>query len=222
MSLSEVAPASGLSRARRFAAGVTGSLLVLAALSGCTVAPLYGNSGALSPQANNATTAALASIAVTQAGDRVGQEVRNHLIFLLAGGAGQPASPVYQLQLSTSSHISQAPSVSATEVTLRPTTGFVALRGNYTLVEIATGRVISAGTRTVQAPYDIPGQNFAAQRAVRDAENRGARELAEMLRLAIAQEMQRSTSTAIPDVVTTPEDVDARRNAEIGSFPRRP
>lgn len=220
MSLSEAAHGRRSSLASRIMT-VAGATFMLAGVAGCTVTPLYGTSTAsISSQESGGATAGLASVEVTEAYDRVGQEVRNHLIFMLAGGRGQPTTPVYRLQLATSAYASQGPSVSVTEVTLRPTAGFVTVRGDYTLTETASGRVVSAGTRAVQAHYDIPGQNYAAQRAVRDAENRGARELAEVLRLAVAQELERATSTAVPDVVLTPEDVDRRRDAETGSFPR--
>ena len=201
-------------------ASIAGAAALLSVLAGCTVTPLYGTSTASISSQDGGVAAQLASVEITQATDRAGQELRNHLIFLLGGGRGEPANPVYRLQLATTSHVSRGPSISVSEVTLEPSSGFVAMRSDYTLVETATARVISAGTRAVQAPFDNPGQNFAAQRAVRDAENRAARELAEVLRLVVAQELQQATSTTIPDVVVTPEDVDRRRIGETGSFPR--
>lgn len=213
MSLSDAGGTGRLVRAAGLAA-------LLSAVAGCTVTPLYGTSTASISSQEDGVAAQLASVEITQATDRVGQELRNHLIFLLAGGRGEPANPAYRLQLATTAHVSRGPSISVSEVTLEPSSGFLALRSDYTLLEMGTGRVISAGTRAVQAPFDNPGQNFAAQRAVRDAENRAARELAEVLRLVLAQELQRATSTTIPDVVTTPEDVDRRRIGETGSFPR--
>lgn len=201
-------------------ASVVGAAVLLSALAGCTVTPLYGTSTASISSQEDGVAAQLASVEITQATDRAGQELRNHLIFLLGGGRGEPANPAYRLQLATTSHVSRGPSISVSEVTLEPSSGFVAMRSDYTLIEITTARVISAGTRAVQAPFDNPGQNFAAQRAVRDAENRAARELAEVLRLVVAQELQQATSTTIPDLVVTPEDVDRRRIGETGSFPR--
>lgn len=198
-----------------------GMALALAGVAGCTVTPLYGTRTASITAPQDSPAARLASIEVAPAQDRVGQEMRNHLIFLLGSGQGQPANPAYRLQVATTTHTSSSPSVSTSRVTLTPTAGFVTVRGDYTLTEAQTGKVISAGVRVVQAPYDIPGQNYAAQRAVRDAQNRGARELAEILRLVVAQELERATATVAPDIVTTPEDVDARRSQETGSFPRR-
>ena len=192
------------------------ALASLAAISACTVQPLYGDrTSAIGTQGG--VVPQLAQIGIKPARDRVGQEVRNHLIFLLAGGQGQPTNPTYQLDLDTRATRSKATTVETRSRLLEPTSGLVSLRGSYKLTEIATGRVVSTGTRTVQAALDIPNQEFAALRAERDTENRAARELAELLRIAIAQELQRATSPsgATPDVVATPEDVtDPTRRGE--------
>lgn len=181
--------------------------LVLATAAGCTVQPLHGD--ITSSTGVGATSAALSSVEVKPVNDRVGQEVRNHLIFLLHGGAGQPASPAYQLSLITSSTSSSSAAVTVRTSTLEPTSAIQSVRGTYTLTEAATGRVVSRGTRAIQAAYDIPRQEFAAVRARRDAENRAARELAELLRMVVGQELRQATSTTVPDLVSTPEDVDA-------------
>jgi LPS-assembly lipoprotein len=181
--------------------------LAAATAAGCTVQPLHGEitsaTGAGTP------SAALSSVEVKPVDDRVGQEVRNHLIFLLHGGAGQPAAPAYQLALTTTSTSSSSAAVTVRTSTLEPTSAIQSVRGTYTLTEAATGRVVSRGSRTIQAAYDIPRQEYAAVRARRDAENRAARELAELLRMVVGQELRQTTSTTVPDLVTTPEDVDA-------------
>lgn len=185
---------------------------VLAIGAGCTARPLYGE---VSPTAGSVmATAQLASVEIKPAHNRVGQEVRNHLIFLFGGGAGQPANPAYSMDLNVTAYASNATSVSTPQVKLEPTAGFVAVQGTYRVTDTATGELVSSGTRSVQAAYDIPAQNFAAQRAVRDAENRGARELAELLRLVVAQELTKATSRGVPDIVTSPEDLDRRRAVE--------
>ena len=65
------------------------------------------------------------------------------------------------------------------------------MRATYKLVD-STGKLVSNGDRQFSASYDVPRQEFAAFRAQRDAENRAARELAELLRLAIAQDLSRA------------------------------
>lgn len=198
-------------------AALTAALAALAGVAGCTVQPLYGEATSAIGVQGPAGPASerLASIEVKPATDRVGQEVRNHLVFLLGGGRGQPANPAYQLALDTTASRSRAATVETRSALLEPTSGIVTLRGRYTLTEARTGRVVSAGLRSVQAPYDIPTQEYAALRAERDAQNRAARELAELLRLVIAQELEKATSLSAPAVVVTPEeieDADTRRD----------
>src|SRR5690606_4807630 len=136
---------------------------VLAIGAGCTARPLYGE---VSPTAGSAmATAQLASVEIKPATNRVGQEVRNHLIFLFGGGAGQPANHTYTMGVGVTAFASNTTSISTRNVNLEPTAGFVAVKGTYRLTDTATGELVSSGMRSVQAAYDIPAQNFAAQRA---------------------------------------------------------
>ena len=72
-----------------------------------------------------------------------------------------------------------------------PTAAIVTAASLYKIVDNKTGKPVAAGKRAVSASYDIPRQEFAALRAERDAENRAARELAEILRHTIAQDLER-------------------------------
>jgi len=164
---------------------MVGVMLALGATSACTVRPLYADgttTGGLPIKSE------LSAIAIKPVSTRYGQEVRNHLIFLFGGGKGQPAAPRYSLQL-----VVVARAESAVQVQIagenEPTAGTLTMIGNYTLTENGKGAVLAAGERRVAANYDLPKQEYAALRAVRDAENRAARELAQVLQLAIAQEM---------------------------------
>nr|WP_274709154.1 LPS assembly lipoprotein LptE [Nitratireductor luteus] len=162
--------------------------LILALAAGCTVQPLYDSS----PERTGlgAPAVDLSSVAIDPVSTRYAQEVRNHLIFLLSGGAGEPASPRYALDLtvtrSTTSSV-QVQSGSENE----PTAGTVTMTGIYRLKDTATGSVVANGRRNVSSSFDRPRQEYAVLRAERDAENRAARELAESLRLAVAQDMAR-------------------------------
>jgi LPS-assembly lipoprotein len=168
---------------------IIGACLLLATVSGCQVRPLYSDA---SPNAAGVTTnAALNSISVTEAKDRVAQEVRNHLIFALSGGAGEPASPAYVVDLGVTQQVtSVALSNPVPGNTGQPTAGSVALSSLYVLKD-ASGSQIASGKRTATASFDRPLQQFASLRAQRDAENRAARELAEMLKLALAADLAR-------------------------------
>lgn len=151
-----------------------------AALSACTVRPLYGDGGNGSGQSQSHSKQQLASIIVSEPPDRVSQQVRNELLFLLRGGAAAPADPAYLLRLRvTSSDI-------ATEVSTQSTR---TLGASFDLQDIETGEVIFRGRRAIASAYDIGGQEFALMRARLDAENRAARELAHLVLADIAARM---------------------------------
>lgn len=147
-------------------------------LSACQVQPLYGEqtTGALSPLGQS-------SIEVAEVGDRVGQEVRNHLIFLLNGGAGQPASPRYRLDMTVSESVI---GILRDPIDGQPTGQNLQLTAQYQLVEVATDRQVAVRSQSVTTSYDTFDQAFADIRAARDAENRAARELAERVRADLA------------------------------------
>ena len=170
---------------------LTLSVAVLAlALGGCQVRPLYSDA---SPSLSSiATPVALKSISVNEVDSRYGQEVRNQLIFLLNGGAGEPASPTYKLDLgvTTQTISTAAVAVDATSAG-QPTAGGIVLTSLYVLTNATNGEVVTTGKRSVTASFDRPAQQFASLRAQRDAENRAARELAELVRLALAADLSK-------------------------------
>ncbi len=67
-----------------------------------------------------------------------------------------------------------------------PLPGRVQVEGTYTITRIKDGQILKSAKREVVSLIDVPGQGFAKLRAVRDAENRAARELAEFIRAEIA------------------------------------
>lgn len=168
--------------------GVLAATLVLATalVSGCTVRPLM----ATDPVNGDGPGAALASMSIAPVGTRYGQEVRNHLIFLLNGGENQPADPRYALDLDVTSRTSAAARIQVADDD-EPTSEVVTMRAIYRVVDNDTGDVVTQGRREITSAYDVPRQEFAAVRAERDAQDRAARELAELVRLSIGQELAR-------------------------------
>ncbi|MBB3236073.1 LPS assembly lipoprotein LptE [Phyllobacterium endophyticum] len=161
---------------------------------GCQVRPLYSTPGpVVAGSVDGNIRSRLASISISQPGDRVTQEVRNHLIFLFAGGAGQPAAPAYSLQLGVVSRdLSLLLVQNATnDKSGQPTAGSMRMTGRYVLTRLSDGQVVGRGTRLVTAAYDAPRQRYAVLRAQRDANNRAARELAEALNLSVAQDLSK-------------------------------
>lgn len=160
----------------------------VALVSACTVRPLY-SSAPLVAGSQVGASAELASISIKPVKTRYAQQVRNNLIFALAGGGGEPASPVYTLDLGVTELVESAAVVQIQTDEDEPTAGTVTLTANYVLTDAKTGAVIATGKRSIPASFDKPVQEFASYRAQIDAENRAARELADLLRLSIAQNL---------------------------------
>ncbi|MDE1994818.1 MAG: hypothetical protein KGI75_20110, partial [Rhizobiaceae bacterium] len=103
-------------------------------------------------------------------------------------GAGEPAKPLYNVDLSVSSGtggVIYLPS-SATSAAGRTTVTVV-----FTLKNAADGKVLKSGTRSVTSLVDFPTQEFAKQRAIRDSEDRAAREVAELVGADISAALSR-------------------------------
>ncbi|UVK39894.1 hypothetical protein LHFGNBLO_001308 [Mesorhizobium sp. AR10] len=167
---------------------LSGLIASVALVSACTVRPLY-SSAPLTAGSQVGAAAELASISIKPVKTRYAQQVRNNLIFALAGGAGEPASPVYTLDLGVTELVESAALVQVQTDEDEPTAGTVTLTAGYVLTDAKTGAVIATGRRSVPSSFDRPLQEFAAYRAQIDAENRAARELADLLRLSIAQDL---------------------------------
>ena len=168
--------AAGLSRLTRALAGVA----LLGLIAGCQVRPLYSTP--------SGTEGKLASISISQARHRVEQQVRNDLIFFFAGGAGEPGNAVYHLDMKVSTAVAGVLTDVRTE---KASAGRVTISATYTLKKRDSDGTIASGSRSAVAMVDFPAQEFAKMRAIRDAENRGARELAELVRADVAAALAR-------------------------------
>ena len=157
-----------------------GSILALVVLSACKFEPLH------STNASSVSASRLSSVGVAGVNNRVGQQVRNHLLFLLNGGFGA-SEKQYEARL----RISDSNQTLASVPGQNTTSGTVTISTSYDLVELASGNVVANGNRKASASYDRTTQVYANERAVRDAENRAAKEVAEALRLAIAADMSK-------------------------------
>jgi len=169
-------------------AAVLGLVLGLSLVSACTVKPLYSNPSSDGTQAG--VTADLSSIAIKPVNQRYAQQVRNNLIFLFNRGAGQPAAAAYTLTLVVTA-VHESAAVVQVGDDNEPTAGTVTMTASYSLAGTSSAEVIASGRRQITSSYDRPRQEFAAYRARLNAEDRAARELAELLNLAIAQDLSK-------------------------------
>ncbi len=115
---------------------------------------------------------------------RVAVGMRNALQFDLNGGAGANA-PTHRLNVSIGLTTT---SVIVDVTSGRPDAQLSGVTASYSLVEIATGKVVLTDATYAHVDYDIPGsaQRFAAQRAERDAEDRAVQVVAEAIRNRLA------------------------------------
>ena len=149
------------------------------ALAGCGFQPLYGS---------NTTTAngtrlseAMASVDVTPIPGRVGQKVRNELIFANTGG-DYAAPQKYKLNIAIRERvIDQLVQISG------DARGQVyQLEASFRLLDSATGKLIHQGSAVSRAPYTRYQEVFANVRARYDAENRAARTVSESIKTQVA------------------------------------
>ena len=162
---------------RRRTAGRLFALAAVAALAACTVQPVYGPGPSGMPSA----PAILSRIAIDPAGDRVGQVVRDKLIFALTGG-GRGGDPLYQMHLTTTvseaglglNHIDSAPTYAVT-VTV-----------TYEVSKIGSNQILIRSTSHGTASFDRVNQAFANVRAEIDAQDRAATVAADDIRIRLA------------------------------------
>ncbi len=159
---------------RRFLT-VLASLLISLVLAGCFRPMLADRSD------GSSVTADLSQIYIGTINGRVGQRIRNDLIFAFgttSGGAGA----LYQLSVSLT--------VTDQSTLIQPSTR---ARGKTTLLEVVytltdseTGEVVHGGTAFSRASYDASTALFANERAEIDAENRAAGVLAENIKTRVS------------------------------------
>ena len=119
---------------------------------------------------------------------QVEQQVRNALVFLTSGGAGEPANAQYKLALNVTS---ESMGVLYDQESDTAGAGRIVVMADYNLTRVDTGETVRSGNRSAVALVDFPEQEFAKVRAARDAENRAARELAEIIRADLAAALGR-------------------------------
>jgi LPS-assembly lipoprotein len=115
---------------------------------------------------------------------RIGVEIRNALAFKLYGQAtGMPPTHRLVLRFTTSRS-----SLILDPNTALPSTENYGIDAQYNLIDLATNKSVMTGSTFSRVSYDIPGQlqRFARSRALRDAEDRAAQEIAENIQTRLA------------------------------------
>lgn len=182
--------AGGAGFARRGCAWLlAGSLTAAAALGGCAdgsgFRPLYGNSSL--GGAN--VTQKLAEVEYAPIPGRVGQRLRNELIFQSTGGGGEVTNARYRMEISVTENII------STLVTSDGNSQSAAynLTAKFSLIRVADKTVVLKGVSTGRASFERFKSVFSNVRASEDAENRAARTVGEELKSRLAAYLATAT-----------------------------
>ncbi len=170
----------------RAASGRTVSRLVLAAvlvvpfLTACGNAgfrPLYGSAG-IGAHADEK----LAKISVATIPGRVGQQIRNELIFHATGGGGEVQQPEMRLEVAIRE------SVTSTLVRTDGDAGsqVFSVEAKFQLVRISDKSVVLSGTSYGRASFERNPSIFSNVRAREDAENRAAKVVGEDIKARLS------------------------------------
>ena len=115
---------------------------------------------------------------------RLGVAIRNALAFKLYGNAtGGPPTHRLVIKFQTSrSDLMTDPNTGL------PTSENYGIDAQYNLIDNATNKSVMTGPTFSHVSYDIPGsyQRFARNRAIRDAEDRAAAEIADHIEVRLA------------------------------------
>jgi LPS-assembly lipoprotein len=179
MSSAEAGTARVTLSRRSLVRGLSLLLAVAPALAAC------GNSGFRPLYGATASGAGLqerlAQLEVAPIPGRVGQRIRNDLIFQSSGG-GELAPPVYRLEISITESVLS---------TLVKTDGdalsqVYSLQANFKLVNLKNKQVVLTGSSNSRAGYERFQSIYSNVRARDDAENRAARTVADDLKTRVA------------------------------------
>jgi LPS-assembly lipoprotein len=157
-----------------------GLLVVAGALGGC-FQPMYGQSTLFGAGAKLRDE--LRQVEILEIDGRLGQEIRNDLIFELTGGQGNPVGAPYKLGITITSG-SQTPLVDVQSG--RATSETVVLDVVYRVYDSTNDRVVLTEKALARISIDRSAQRYAGVRAVREAQNRAAKFVAEQIRSRLA------------------------------------
>lgn len=150
---------------------------MLAACGNGGFRPLYGSAGI-----GAAADERLAQVSVSSIPGRVGQQIRNELIFHSTGGAGEVVQPTMRLDVAIRE------SVTSTLVRLDGESGsqIFNLEAKFQLVNVADNTVVLSGTSYGRASFERNKSIFSNVRAREDAEDRAAKVVGEDLKARLS------------------------------------
>lgn len=156
-------------------------MLAAAALAGCAEGgfrPLYGSSAVGGANVE----AKLASVDIAPIPSRIGQRIRNELIFGTTGGGAKTTEPVYRLEIAVKENVIS---------TLVKTDGdalsqIYTADASFNLIRLSDKKVVLKGTSFGRAGFERNPSIFSNVRAQDDAQNRAAQSIGNELKTRIA------------------------------------
>jgi len=153
-------------------------------LSGCGFQPLYGSAAMTG---GTGVGDQLASIDIQEIPGRVGQVVRNELVFRTTGG-GEAAEPMYRLDIA----LRESAQSTLVEIDGDAKGLVFALNADFKLVRKEDNAVLMTGKAQSRAAYQKVESIFANIRARRDAEDRAAKMIADSIRTRVAAHLSQA------------------------------
>lgn len=168
----------------RAAAVAVGSAVLLSACGDSGFRPLYGSAALGGANVGEK----LAQIEFAPIPGRVGQRVRNELVYQATGG-GTPPPPVYRLEIAV------AESVNSTLVKSdgNSLSSIYGLDATFRLIRISDRSVVLQGKSFGRASFERYTSIFSNVRAQEDAENRAAKSVGDELRTRISAYLATAT-----------------------------
>jgi LPS-assembly lipoprotein len=164
-----------------FALRLVAACSLAATLGGCIFQPMYAQTPLFGT--GPSLRDALRDVEVADIRGRIGNAIRNDLIFELTGGGGNPVGAPYRLTL-VADLSSSTPIIDAASG--RPQSSTIFFDVTYKLQDISKDRIVLTEKALARVSIDVTQQRFANARASRDAENRAAKVVAEQIRARIA------------------------------------
>jgi LPS-assembly lipoprotein len=148
-----------------------------AALGGCGFQPMYGGTTASGGKVSDV----MAAVDVNPIPGRVGQRVRNELIFATTGGGFAP-QPRYRLDIAIKEYVTNQ----LVQISGNATGQVYELDATYKLIDVTNNKVLLVGTAVSRAPYNRFQEIFSNVRARYDAQNRAASTVADSIKVRLA------------------------------------
>ncbi len=155
--------------------------LIAPLLAGCGFQPMYAETST-----GVQLDEVMRTVSVAKIPGRVGQRVRNELIFATTGGGYRDAAE-YRLEIAIRESVQDTVVAKTGESEGRA----YRLTAAFKLIRLEDQTVALSGTSIGRAAYDNLDSTFADIRARRDAENRAARSVAEDIQTRIAIALSR-------------------------------